>query len=45
VSFPAGCWQQQGAGGRRVRGPARATVPAPLGTLPHFVRCGTRPLG
>jgi alpha-glucosidase (family GH31 glycosyl hydrolase) len=45
VSFPAGCWQQQGAGGRRVRGPARATVPAPLGTLPHFVRCGTRPFG
>jgi alpha-glucosidase (family GH31 glycosyl hydrolase) len=44
VVFPSGCWQRPGGAGR-VRGPARRRVTAPLGRLPWFVRCGTRPLG
>ena len=43
VSFPAGCWRDARTG-HRYRGPRRATVPAPLHALPHFTRCGTRPL-
>ena len=43
VSFPGGCWEQQGTTGRRFQGPTRATVQAPLGTLPYFFRCGRRP--
>lgn len=43
VYFPRGCWR--GPGGERHSGPASATVAAPLGTLPWFARCGTRPLG
>jgi sulfoquinovosidase len=43
VSFPRGCWRRAGSG-RRYRGPRRATVPAPLGSLPWFTRCGTASL-
>lgn len=43
VSFPRGCWRRQGGDGRRFRGPRRAVVRAPLGALPYFFRCGTRP--
>ena len=43
VSFPRGCWRRQGSGEARYRGPRRATVRAPLGVLPYFFRCGTRP--
>jgi alpha-glucosidase (family GH31 glycosyl hydrolase) len=43
VSFPRGCWRRQGGDGRRFRGPRRAVVRAPLGVLPYFFRCGTRP--
>ncbi len=43
VYLPAGCWRQAGSGAP-VRGPQTVTVPAPLGTLPYFVRCGTHPL-
>jgi alpha-glucosidase (family GH31 glycosyl hydrolase) len=42
VSFPRGCWRRP-SGGRRFRGPARATVKAPLGRVPYFFRCATRP--
>lgn len=42
VSFPRGCWKQGGEGAR-IEGPARATVAAPLGRLPYFVRCGKHP--
>jgi alpha-glucosidase len=43
VSFPRGCWRRQGGEGGSYHGPGRATVSAPLGTLPYFFRCGTRP--
>ncbi len=43
VSFPRGCWRREGSGGARYRGPRRATVRAPVGVLPYFFRCGTRP--
>jgi sulfoquinovosidase len=43
VSFPRGCWRQRAPGGGAYRGPGTATVPAPLGRLPYFFRCGTRP--
>jgi len=48
VYFPAGCWRAPDgavglAGHRRYRGPLKATVSAPLGKLPYFFRCGTRP--
>ncbi len=43
VSFPRGCWRQQGVAGALFQGPATATVQAPLGTLPYFFRCGRRP--
>ena len=43
VSFPRGCWQHQAPSGERYRGPGAATVPAPLGRLPYFFRCGERP--
>jgi sulfoquinovosidase len=43
VSFPRGCWKQQGGEGARIEGPARTTVAAPLGQLPYFVRCGKHP--
>jgi alpha-glucosidase (family GH31 glycosyl hydrolase) len=43
VYFPRGCWVQPQTG-RRVRGPVARRVAAPLGRLPYFVRCGTRPL-
>ena len=42
VSFPRGCWAGP-AGGRQFHGPARIRVAAPLGVLPYFFRCGTRP--
>lgn len=42
VYFPRGCWQDP-RGGRRVRGPAAREVQVPLGRLPYFFRCGTRP--
>jgi alpha-D-xyloside xylohydrolase len=44
VVFPPGCWRH-GETGSTVRGPASRSVAAPLGRLPWFVRCGTRPLG
>jgi alpha-D-xyloside xylohydrolase len=43
VYFPPGCWRSRD--GERHRGPASVEVAAPLGTLPWFSRCGTRPLG
>jgi alpha-glucosidase (family GH31 glycosyl hydrolase) len=43
VSFPRGCWEHQAPGGKTYRGPAVGTVAAPLGQLPYFFRCGTRP--
>jgi sulfoquinovosidase len=43
VSLPRGCWEPQFGDRTRLRGPARVTVQAPLGTLPYFFRCGTRP--
>ena len=42
VYFPRGCWRSASSG-RRLRGPATRTVAAPLGRLPFFLRCGTRP--
>ncbi|HEX2128581.1 MAG TPA: TIM-barrel domain-containing protein, partial [Solirubrobacterales bacterium] len=42
VYFPRGCWREHG-NGRRFRGRAYAEVAAPLGRLPWFRRCGTRP--
>ena len=44
VWFPRGCWRSP-ANGRRYRGGGSATVAAPLGELPYFIRCGTRPFG
>jgi alpha-glucosidase (family GH31 glycosyl hydrolase) len=43
VSLPRGCWRLRGRG-RRLHGPARATVGAPLGRPPYLVRCGRHPL-
>jgi alpha-D-xyloside xylohydrolase len=43
VALPAGCWSH-GPTGQAYTGPGSATVPAPLGALPHFTRCGTSPL-
>jgi sulfoquinovosidase len=43
VVLPAGCWRRGGTG-PRLRGPAVRTAAAPLGGLPWFARCGTRPL-
>ena len=43
VVFPPGCWRH-GETGSMVHGPASRSVAAPLGRLPWFVRCGTRPL-
>ena len=40
--LPRGCWRSPA--GRRLQGPGRRRVAAPLGRLPYFVRCGTRPL-
>jgi hypothetical protein len=42
VYFPRGCWEH-GETGQRFAGGASATVAAPLGRLPYFTRCGTRP--
>jgi alpha-glucosidase (family GH31 glycosyl hydrolase) len=42
VALPRGCWRYA-PNGQRFRGPAVVTVPAPLGTLPYFTRCGTSP--
>lgn len=42
VRLPPGCWRRSGTGAR-LRGPRTVTVPAPLGALPWFARCGTRP--
>ena len=42
VTFPAGCWRRAGSRAR-YRGPAVATVSAPLDALPYFVRCGKHP--
>ncbi len=44
VYFPRGCWKRPGRY-RAHHGPVGATVPAPLGRLPYYVRCGRRPLG
>jgi alpha-glucosidase (family GH31 glycosyl hydrolase) len=43
VSFPRGCWEHRAPGGKRYTGPGTGTVAAPLGRLPYFFRCGTRP--
>lgn len=40
VYFPRGCWASSGT---RYRGGRSARVPAPLGRLPYFTRCGTTP--
>lgn len=42
VALPGGCWVHEPSG-QRFTGPGSATVPAPLGALPYFFRCGTRP--
>jgi alpha-glucosidase (family GH31 glycosyl hydrolase) len=42
VFFPRGCWKPPGRF-RAHHGPASARVPAPLGRLPYYVRCGTKP--
>nr|MDQ5807779.1 hypothetical protein [Actinomycetota bacterium] len=42
VYFPRGCWQHPESGAR-FEGPRSARVDAPLGVLPYFFRCGTRP--
>jgi sulfoquinovosidase len=43
VNLPRGCWEYQAPGRPRYVGPATRTVPAPLGQLPYFFRCGKRP--
>jgi len=43
VRLPPGCWRRQGRG-RVLRGGRTVRIPAPLGQLPWFVRCGKRPL-
>jgi alpha-glucosidase (family GH31 glycosyl hydrolase) len=45
VYLPRGCWRSVGPAGvgRRLPGGRRVRVAAPLGTLPFFFRCGTRP--
>jgi alpha-D-xyloside xylohydrolase len=42
VYLPRGCWRDPRGGPRR-QGPRRISVAAPLGRLPYFFRCGTRP--
>jgi alpha-D-xyloside xylohydrolase len=42
VYFPRGCWEHPESGAR-FEGPRSARVDAPLGVLPYFFRCGTRP--
>ncbi len=42
VYFPRGCWRDPRSG-RAYRGPRTVRVAAPLGHLPFFFRCGTRP--
>ena len=42
VYFPAGCWRDP-EDGLTLRGPRSRSVRAPLGRLPYFFRCGTRP--
>jgi sulfoquinovosidase len=42
VYFPRGCWEHPESGAR-FSGPQSAAVDAPLGVLPYFFRCGTRP--
>lgn len=42
VYLPAGCWQEQNTM-RVYQGRRTVTVPAPIGTLPYFFRCNTRP--
>ncbi len=43
VYLPRGCWRDPHSGAR-ITGPGARTVAAPPGRLPHFVRCGTKPL-
>ncbi len=40
--LPAGCWQDQRTM-QRYSGPRTVVVPAPLGSVPYFFRCGTHP--
>jgi sulfoquinovosidase len=42
VYVPRGCWTRPDTG-ERVRGPGIRAVAAPLGRLPYFFRCGTKP--
>ncbi len=42
VYLPRGCWVEPETG-RRLSGPGSRRVAAPLGRLPYFFRCGTRP--
>jgi alpha-D-xyloside xylohydrolase len=42
VALPRGCWVYEPSG-ERFSGPAGVTVPAPLGALPYFFRCGAHP--
>lgn len=42
VALPRGCWVHEPSG-QRFSGPGGVTVPAPLGALPYFFRCGTHP--
>lgn len=43
VRLPPGCWRRRGAG-RRLAGGRTIRAAAPLGALPWYTRCGTRPL-
>jgi alpha-D-xyloside xylohydrolase len=42
IYFPAGCWREPQTG-RTVHGRRSMTVRTPLGMLPFYFRCGTRP--
>ncbi|MDQ6818925.1 MAG: hypothetical protein M3076_01075 [Actinomycetota bacterium] len=42
VYFPNGCWREPGARSA-FRGGRYATIAAPLGHLPYFLRCATNP--
>ncbi|MEO6605717.1 MAG: TIM-barrel domain-containing protein [Aeromicrobium sp.] len=42
VYLPEGCWAYQPTG-KRYAGRQSVTVPAPVGTLPFFFRCGSKP--
>ena len=42
VYLPQGCWKHVDTGAQ-FEGPRDVTVPAPIGSLPYFFKCGTNP--